>query len=141
MATEEHSTPHEGQEEYQEDRATDASDRLAKAEELEAVAREKHKAHRRIAYWQLAAYLLIFSLSVIGWWQIEQESDARCASGEINRQALRNIITGVGDLGAKLVTNGEDPSTPEQEAALAQFTAFEEEQLALIEGPVCPEED
>src|SRR5262245_4673196 len=85
-------------------------DNIARIEELEALAREKTRAHRRIAYWQLAAYVLIFTVSFLGWWQIEQEADARCEAGEANRAALRNIITGVGDLGEKLVTNGENPT-------------------------------
>lgn len=125
---------------YQQDREDDRTERLAKAEEVAAIAQEKAKAHRRMAYWQLAAYLLIFSMSVIGWWQIEQESDARCDAGEANRAALRNIIIGVGDLGTELVTQGQNPTTPEQEAALEDFADFEEKQLALIAGPVCPEE-
>lgn len=125
---------------YQRDRTNDATERLAKAEQLEALAHEKSKAHRRIAYWQLAAYLLIFTVSLLGWWQIEQEANARCQSGEENRAALRNLITGVGDLGERLVTNGQNPTTPEQDAALAQFDEFEKEQLALIAGPVCAED-
>lgn len=116
---------------------SDEVSRAARVEELEAIAHEKTKAHRRIAYWQLAAYLLIFRVSLLGWWQIEQEADARCDAGEANRTALRNLITGVGELGKELVTNGQNPTTPEQDAALKQFDEFEKDQLALIDGPVC----
>lgn len=113
-------------------------ERVAKARELERLAHQKNQAHRRIALWQLAAYVLIFTVSVVGWWKIEQEADARCKSGENNRTALRNLIVGVDTLGTDLVTNGKNPTTPEQDAALQRFEEFRKDQLALIAGPVCP---
>ena len=128
-----------GEEDYQHDRTEDAEERLAKAEELERLARQKHKAHRRIALWQLAAYVLIVSISLIGWWRIEKEADARCTAGEANREALRNIVVAIEMLGTDLVTGGENPTTPEQEETLKQFADFREEQLALLDGPVCPD--
>ena len=124
---------------YQQDRVADEEIRLARAEDLEMLAHQKHRAHRRIAYWQFAAYLLIISISLLGWRQIEQEADARCESGEANREALRNIVLAIEALGTDLVTQGTNPTTPEQEETLEEFADFREEQLALLEGPVCPD--
>ena len=114
-------------------------ERITRAEELEALAREKSRIHRRIAIWQLAAYVLIITISVIGWIRIENEADARCRAGEANRQALRDVIISIEMLGTNLVTGGESPTTSEQEKALKQFAEFREKQLALLDGPVCPD--
>lgn len=114
-------------------------DRVARAHELEAVAREKARAHRRIAYAQLGAYLLILLVSVAGWLQLQARDDAICEASEQNREALGNVVRGTEDLGRRLVLGGEAGTiTPEQQAVLAEFATFKREQLALLSGEVCP---
>jgi hypothetical protein len=138
----------EDQKDYQKDRDSDAADRvqaadeveearLARADELEKLVREKERTHKKIGAAQLVAYLLIVIVSVFAWQKSTSQDHHICRSAEANRQAVRNVVIAIEQLGTELVTDDGTPPTPEQQVALDRFKKFKEDQLALLELPAC----
>jgi hypothetical protein len=137
--TDHHDPPHEGQEEYQEDRAADRHEREDEANRLAALAESGEKSHRRIAVAQLVAYVMIVAVFAFSSWQAEQQDEHICESAHENREATRALVIAIGDLGTDLVVGNDDPDspTPEQQATLDKFAKFQAAQLAALAGPVC----
>jgi hypothetical protein len=145
-----HPPPHEGIEEYQDDRASDEAMRAARAQGVERervqeadrialLAHEKSKAHRRIALAQLLAYVGIVCVFAFSMWHAEQTDTRICESAQENRDATRALVVAIGELGEDLVVGSdtETSPTPEQQATLDQFTRFQAQQLKALSGPVC----
>lgn len=87
---------------------------------------------------RVAAYL--FMVVVVGFlfWQNDRTTDNLCTGATENREAIRAVVQGVGNLGRGLILDGAaQPSTPEQGTALLRIDRFEDEQLQALELPVC----
>ena len=107
--------------------------------QLKAILHAKETAHRRIAAFQVGAYVLLVIVSALGWWQIEQEAGERCEAGRVNRQALVDNVFAIEQLGRNLVLGSTDPNapTPEQQQALTAFANYRKSQIQKLDTPIC----
>lgn len=104
-------------------------------------------------YAQLAAYVLIVLLAVVGFMRLETQQDkieslikqrteirnaqaaADCENQRITRDGLRNSVMSTADLGNRLIGEGDAPG---QVAARAQIQMYVQDQLAALPPIVCP---
>lgn len=99
------------------------------------------KVRHRIYVAQVAAYVLIVTVAVIGFWRIANTQDDLCRTASDNRAAIRGMTEAITRLGINLVKQDDDPSnhlTAGQRRAVAQFRAFRREQVTALDVPVCP---
>lgn len=94
--------------------------------------------HRNVAAAQLVAYLMIITIAVLGFARFQQTQEDICRQAQANRQATRNLVVAIDALGQQLVLGSDEKPTPEQLATLKVFKEFRDQQLTLLEGPVCP---
>lgn len=114
--------------------------RLALAQALHEADTEADKRAKRTFIAQLLAYVLIVGVAVFVSWRQEGLSDDLCTGAAENREALRAIVVGVGDLGEALIIGdaaGDDYISPQQAEALTRINEFEKQQLKTLELPIC----
>lgn len=106
---------------------------------IEQVIHRKERAHRNIFFAQLCAFLLMVGVTIYVVSGFGARDQAICDTSADNRQAVRNLVVAIDDLGRDLVIGNGDPNspTPEQQATLDQFEQFKEQQLKLLKDDVC----
>lgn len=100
--------------------------------------------NRRIAAWQLGAYLLIVVIGVLGFSaiantqdDIQETQNEQCVDSQENRQAIRDLTTGIKNLGIGFI-DGPPTEWTAREKAFAQYMQdFEDEQLEKLPIPSC----
>lgn len=91
----------------------------------------------QIQFSQLIAYLLLVGMMIYVWSGQEQDDRQICETIRDNRNATRNVVVAIYDLGEDLVIGEGDEVTPQQQATLARFELFRDQQLETLDGPVC----
>lgn len=102
----------------------------------------RRRRRRRVTMAQLVAYLLIVTVAVFGFYQIDQQNQTICSSTGDNREAIRNVVKAIDRLGVSLVLEGRrsmENATPGEEAAVERIRAFSAQQLRLLETKACPD--
>lgn len=97
----------------------------------------------RRAWGQLLAYVLILIVALFGFLELSEHNKHICDTARDNRNASRNIVIAVDELGRALVDDGKphDQLTPEEQHAIEIIEDFREDQLDLLKEPVCEGSD
>jgi hypothetical protein len=75
---------------------------------------------------RLLAYLVMVTVTLFGFWKIQNVQDADCHDRRANREALRESYIATANLGEALVANSKEPG---KSRAVAKFKAFRDENL------------
>jgi len=92
------------------------------------------KVRKRIYRAELGAYVLIVSIALFGFFQIEQNQDSICESVQTNRQVATELVNSVYTLGVGLITDDvpEEQLSPEQVEALQRLERFRSDRLETL---------
>jgi hypothetical protein len=92
---------------------------------------------------QLCVYLVLIGIIIYTWSGFDRRDARICESAQANRDSTKNVVIAIHELGEQLVLGSTDPDspTPQQQASLDRFEQFKNQQLEMLNSPVCDGKD